>query len=275
MEDSTQQFWYIGRGPSMSRIQTPIWSQTCSMGFISGLQARQSMTFTPWCDRKTGMSCAEWGVALFWMYTKFRPKTAVAQGGILSRKSLMLHWQLRVPSVTTTSSTSFLLSLWWLAPNTMTEGLWLLSVGLMHASVSLFPCLRLTQARPSLWNSMKRDLPLKTHCEDIVPPVTEVPYSARFPSHTAASPVIKSQSETPGGSHSPIASSQKPVYNAPDWQLPQNAKIISLRSWGAEIKRLSRTIPTNCLSSQVVVRLLRPLHLCWWGQSIHRFHRKI
>ena len=148
------------------------------------------------------------------------PKNARPTGKHTITENLMLHWQLRVPSVTTMSSTSFLLSLWWLAPNTMTEGLWLLSVGLMHAFVSLFPCLRLTQVRPSLWNSMKRDLPLKTHCEDTVPPVTDVPHSARSPSHTVASPVIQSQSKKPWGSHSPIASSQKPVYNAPNWQPP-------------------------------------------------------
>ena len=58
-------------GSSMSRIRTPIQSQTGSMGFKSGLQAGQSMTSTSWCARKAVVS---WGVSLSWTYSDFAPK---------------------------------------------------------------------------------------------------------------------------------------------------------------------------------------------------------
>ena len=56
--------------------------------------------------------------------------------------------------------------------------------------------------------------------EDTVPPVSEFRNSVHSPTHTAVSPVIQSQSGTPGGTTKPIASSQNPVYNAPNWQPP-------------------------------------------------------
>ena len=40
----------------------------------------------------------------------------------------------------------------------------LLFIGWMHAYVSLYPCLQCTRALPSLWNSVKRDSSVRTHC---------------------------------------------------------------------------------------------------------------
>ena len=62
-------------GSSMPRVQTPIWSQTCSLGCMSGLRADQSMTSISCCVKKAVVSRAVWGVPLSWTYTKFRPKT--------------------------------------------------------------------------------------------------------------------------------------------------------------------------------------------------------
>ena len=87
---TTPHAWHSGKqGGSMSRSQTPVWSQTCSMRFMSGLWAGQTLTSTPCCARKAIVSRAAWGVALSWRYTKLSPKTTVVQGSILSWGSLM------------------------------------------------------------------------------------------------------------------------------------------------------------------------------------------
>ena len=69
-------------GSSVSRIQTDIWSQSCSIGFMSGLRAGQSMTSTSCCSKRTAVSRAVWGWAFSWAYTKLRPNTPVAHGNI-------------------------------------------------------------------------------------------------------------------------------------------------------------------------------------------------
>ena len=61
----------VKAGPSMPQIQTSVWCQTCSMGFISGLQFGQS---TSCFARKAALSCARWGVALSETYRNFRPQ---------------------------------------------------------------------------------------------------------------------------------------------------------------------------------------------------------
>ena len=67
-------------GLSISRIWIAIWSQICSIRFISGLLADQSMTYTVWFSRKiivARVMCAE---ALSWNSTKFLRKVFLAQG---------------------------------------------------------------------------------------------------------------------------------------------------------------------------------------------------
>ena len=58
----------------MSGIQSPIWSQKCSVGFMSGLRVGQSMTSVPCCARKAVVLHAVLRAALSWTYTNFRPK---------------------------------------------------------------------------------------------------------------------------------------------------------------------------------------------------------
>ena len=91
-------------GSSMSRIQTPVWPQTCSVEFMSGLCADQSVTSKSCCPRKALVPCAVLGMVFYWTYTKFGLKTPVALGSIPSWRSLMWHWRLRVPSSTTIHS---------------------------------------------------------------------------------------------------------------------------------------------------------------------------
>ena len=64
----------VGVGSSMSRIQTPVGSQTCSMGFMSELRASQCMTSTSCCASEVVVSHAVWAMALYLAYTRFRPK---------------------------------------------------------------------------------------------------------------------------------------------------------------------------------------------------------
>ena len=111
---------------------------------------------------------------------------------------------------------SSLLPPWWITPHTMTEGPRLLSVSWMHASIGLSPCLQCHEH-----DHHCKTVRLST--EDIVPPVPEVSPPVRSSPHMAALPVIQSQSGTPGGTPIPIASSQKPVYHALNWQHHQKS----------------------------------------------------
>ena len=61
LAESIALFGYSGRGSSMPRIQTDIWSQTCSIGFMSGLRAGQSMTSTS-CWSQTAAVSRLYGV---------------------------------------------------------------------------------------------------------------------------------------------------------------------------------------------------------------------
>ena len=91
-----------------------------------------------------------------------------------------------------------------MAPDTMTEGPRLPSLGGMHASISL--CTTITGKQPE--ESVITD--------DTVPTLSKVPPPVRSYKRTAASPDIqKSQSGKPGRTPRPKTSSQKPVYNAP------------------------------------------------------------
>ena len=107
----------------------------------------------------------------------------------------------------------------------------------------------------------------ETITEDTVPPMHEVPPSVPFSSHTAASHVIQSQSGIPGRMPRPIARSLFTMFRTD--KLLRNRRIIS------EMKRFSLSIRINCLSSRVVVRLLRPPRRRWCGRTPSRLRRKI
>ena len=147
-------------GSSISRIQRDIWSQTCSIGFMSGLQADQSMTSTSCWSKKAAVSRVVWGGALSWTYTKLRPNTPIAHGNIWFLRICMYRSRFMAPSTTTSS----LLPTRWIAPHTMTDGPRLPLLGWTQALVSLSPCLRRTRTRPSLWYRVNRDSSLKIQC---------------------------------------------------------------------------------------------------------------
>ena len=142
----------------------------------------------------------------------------------------------------------------------------------------LSPCLRWTRTRPPLWNSVKRDSSKKTQCLHCLRShILCVHTHTHTHTYTATSPVIQNESETPGGTPTPTASSQKPVYNAPTWQHPSKSAVISTCRGATEMKRLSLIIRINCLSSRSVVRLLQHpyLHWCGWiilGHTQHSCH---
>ena len=64
------------------------------------------------------------------------------------------------PSTTTSS----LLPLWWIAPQTMTDGPRFPSLGWTQASISLSRCLQRTRTRPSLWYRENWDSSKKIQC---------------------------------------------------------------------------------------------------------------
>ena len=144
---------------SMSRIKTDIWSQICSIWFMSGLRAGQSMTSTS-CWSKKAVSCAVWGGALSWTYTKLRPNTSVAHGNIWFLRIWMYWCRFMAPSTTTSS----LLPPWWIVPHTMIDGPRYPSLGWTQASISLSPCLRRTWTWPPLWYKENRNSSLEIQC---------------------------------------------------------------------------------------------------------------
>ena len=132
-------FSTVELGSSISQIQTPIWSQKCSMGFRSGLNLHMHVLCGAWhfpghivsskCTRRLGKhTIAE--------------KPDVALG-------------VEVPSNTTSS----LRSQWWMVPHTMTEGERLPFMGWKYVPLSLsFACAHMsTTTIPSLWNSITED----------------------------------------------------------------------------------------------------------------------
>ena len=141
----------------------------------------------------------------------------------------------------------------------MNEGPRLSSVGWMHACISLSPWLWRTQTWPSH--------EARLISEDTVPPVPEAPTSVRPSTHTAASPVIRSQPGTPGGTARPIVSSQKPVYNAPNWQSPpKSADLPHTQTRSRET--IVPDIWVNCLSSKAVAKFLWHPCLCWCDRPV-------
>ena len=144
----------------MSPIQTDIWSQTCSIGFMSGLRAGQSMTSTSHWSKKAAVSHAVWGGALSWTYTKLCPNTPITHGNIWFLRIWMYWCRFMAPSTTTSS----LLPPWWIAPHTMTDGLRCPSLVWTQASISLSPCLRRIRTRPSLLYRENLDSSLKMQC---------------------------------------------------------------------------------------------------------------
>ena len=80
LEDSNLQLFHSGGVSSMCQIQTPIWSQTCSVEFMSGLRAGQSMTSTSFCAKKAIVSQVVWGMVLSWTYINIRPKNVHRPG---------------------------------------------------------------------------------------------------------------------------------------------------------------------------------------------------
>ena len=147
-------------GSSMSRIQTDIWSQTCSIGFMAGLRAGQSLTSTSCWSKKAAMSRAVWGGALAWTYTKLHPSTPITHGNIWFLRT----WMYRCRFMTPSTMTSSLLPLWWIASHTMTDGPRFPSLGWTRASLSLFPCLQRTWTQLPLWYRANQDSSMKIQC---------------------------------------------------------------------------------------------------------------
>ena len=123
-----------------------------------GSRLDSELASTCCCARKAVVSPAVWGVALCWTYTKFHPKTSVAQGSILSRRNLMWRWRLRVPPSTTSS-----LPLPWCTQYHDWRGT-VIAPGFNACIYQSLPLTVAHRARPSLWNSVKRDSSQKTRC---------------------------------------------------------------------------------------------------------------
>ena len=167
----------------MSRIQIHIWSQTCSIWFISGLWSGQSMTRTSHCAGEK-QSChvllGAWhcrGHMQSFVQTRPLPREAYYRreaGGSVG--SWVVHCS---PPVDSSRHGG-----WHVIP-------WRRATVTIHG-LDAYIYQRRTRAWPSLRNSMERSSPLKTQ-------YLQVPLSVHSLLHTTVSPVIQSQSETSGG----------------------------------------------------------------------------
>ena len=77
LADSLTQFGQIG-GRTISRFQIDIWSQTCSIGFMSGLIAGRPMTSTSCWPKSASCNMLHVAGVLSCTNTNFPPKTPVA-----------------------------------------------------------------------------------------------------------------------------------------------------------------------------------------------------
>ena len=129
----------VERGSSMSWVQTPIRSQTCSMGFISGLNELAS----PWPphplvaeNQSCHMLCGEWhcpGHTQSFVEKRPSPRETYYCGEAWCSEAVegsIQHHPLLPP--------------WWMAPHIMTEApptlVYLQWVGFTHLSVSPLAC---------------------------------------------------------------------------------------------------------------------------------------
>ena len=226
-------------GSSMSRIQTDIWSHTCSIEFMSRLPAGQSMASTSCWSKKATVSRAVWGGALSWTYTKLRPNTPVAHR---PWQHLIPH-DLDVPMPV--HACPPVVVNWTPYHEKRTDGPRFPSLGWTQASISLSPCLRRTRTRPPLWHRENRDSSLKiqllhcltSHTLCLPPPHPYLPHNYSIvwgptlcasppPTNThthtltAASPVLQSEPRTSGWTPRPISGGLKPSPNGSNWHPP-------------------------------------------------------
>ena len=159
--DSIVQFSYGGRGPSMSRIQTDIWSQTCSIHWVH--------VWTPsWPVHDLNILLVQKGCHV----TCCTGRGIVLDVHKVSSKQPRRPWQhlipqdLDVPMPVHGSIHHDQLTPppWWITPHTMADGPRFPSLSWTQASISLSPCLRRTRTRPSLWYREIRDSSLKIQC---------------------------------------------------------------------------------------------------------------
>ena len=159
----------------MSWIQTPTWSRKCSVGFMSGLCAGQSITSTSCCPRKSS------GVMCY-----------VGRGIVLDIHKVSSQNSHHPGKHTIADSTPYhdwgaMVTIHWFNA-CIYRFLPLLAV---HTNMTI--TVKHSEARPIM--------------EDTVPPKAEVPPSDRSSQHMAASSVVQSQSGMPR----PIAGSQNPL----------------------------------------------------------------
>ena len=201
---------------------------------MSGLRAGQSMASISCWSKKAAVSCAVWGGALSWTYAKLRP---------------------------TSTTTSWLLPPWWIAPHTMTDGPRFPSLGWTQVSISSSPCLRRTRYREN------RDSSLKIQCL----------HCLRF--HTLCLlPHSRGDKVSLGhlaGRHDqyPAARMCLRMFRS-DICLP-NRWIIYKRRRGAEMKRFILTIPSSWRSSRGVEIFIELPRFLWCGRLVSRLCRKI
>ena len=148
---------------------------------------------------------------------------------------------------------------------------WRISLGWTQASISLSPCLRRTQTRPSLWYKENRDSSLKIRCLHCLRSYTLclLPHSRRRRLYSKVSL-----------GHLARRRDQYPAAKSCLWMVPTdirlpNRRIICVRRRGAEMKRFILTIRSSWWSSCGVEIFIEPPRFLWCGRPISRLRLKI
>ena len=160
---------------------------------------------------------------------------------------------------------------WWIAPHTMTDLLWFPSLGWTQASISLSPCLRRTQTRPSLWYRENQGSSLKIQCLQCLRfhTLCLLPHSQR---HRLCSKVSLGHLAGCRDQY-PVARSHLRIVRT-DICL-SNRRIMCIRRRGAEMKRFVMTIRSSSQSSRGVEISIELPRFLWCGRPVCRLHRKI
>ena len=188
---------------SKSRMQTPIWSQTCSIGSMPVLRNGRSLTPTSCCTRKAAVQRALWGVALSWYTSSIQNRSSPREAYYRGESWCSTQHHQSTPT-TMMDCTPY-----------HNRGTMVTVRGLGACISQSLPSLQRTQSQPLQWNEVKRDASLRTQNLQCLRTnhLCVLPHSWRRRRWS-------SQSETTGVTSRPIASSHKPAYNAPNWQPP-------------------------------------------------------
>ena len=219
---SPRLFGTVERGSSMSWIKPPIWSQNAQLGSYlnSKLASPWPLHFVVLEKQSCHKLCVAWHCP-GQTQNFFRKRPSPTESYYMEKPDVTLELEDSIQPHQFTSPT--------MVVGTSYHDWWAM-VTIRGMGACIYLSLLLPAMHTSKTISVKqRERRLIT--KDTVPPEPDVSSDVRSTTHTWASPVIQSQSNTPGGTPGPITTGQQLVYHAPNRQHPLKRRIISTCRW--------------------------------------------